>query len=182
MQATELFGPEVQFSLDWESSVGEGKHGARDRDRRRVSVSETTGWRLKHDSALKRIHQLELDKRVLQTEVSKLKLNLALKESAFVSQTEVATPLGPKISFESKKEEEEDSLFFPSAAHCEQYGESQEDKDKLDGADIFHSLIESESFQQVGSGTSVLDQLSAECRSDVLMSYCRILETLLDNL
>lgn len=48
----------------------------------------------------------------------------------------------------------------------------------VDFAELFHDLIESESFQLVGSGESVLDQLSEQCRRDVVIRYCDLLEAL----
>mmetsp|Transcript_15869 Transcript_15869/g.28253 ORF Transcript_15869/g.28253 Transcript_15869/m.28253 type:complete len:449 (+) Transcript_15869:336-1682(+) len=45
-----------------------------------------------------------------------------------------------------------------------------------DWAVVYDALVTSKSFRLVGSGKSVLDKLSPECRRDVVLRYCDILE------
>ncbi|GBG26821.1 Hypothetical Protein FCC1311_030432 [Hondaea fermentalgiana] len=186
---------------------------------RRASMTPAAGgWRLKYDSALQQIGQLQTSNSELQNEVSKLKLSLALKEAEFVTMQETPRrsesarkpPLPPKSSTKRASARKaptsardamtsrvhaqrraQRALSSPAAVkarstrrrreegHLKQSSRPADAEDAARGySELFHDLIESESFQLVGSGESVLDQLSEDCRRDVVLRYCDILDSI----
>lgn len=123
----------------------------------------------------------------LHNEVRKLKLKLALKEAECLtlkeplSPTPACAPWHDAETSPSRPQPPHGSARRASASTTTTQGlDSDPAVSRLVAATdwglVFNDLVSSESFTMVGSGRSVLDTLSPECRRDVVVRYCDVLD------
>ncbi len=80
-----------------------------------------------------------------------------------------------RLSFHDAQSPPDSGFSLQASGTCENRLESEKDQGRY-WACLYADLINSESFLKVGSGKSVLDRLSDECRRDVVIRFCEILE------